>query len=100
MSFFHPTSLGLSRGHFYFAQSGHYHFACHSYLVVYLGSSPRGRPLGIAFIVARDSSFELRSRKFFSNESFNHGSPVLFILKLDRLFEEPEFLPTVINTGV
>jgi len=24
---FHPTSLGLSRGHFYFAQRGHYHFA-------------------------------------------------------------------------
>jgi hypothetical protein len=23
----HPPSLGLSRGHFYFAQRGHYHFA-------------------------------------------------------------------------
>ena len=23
----HPQSLGLSRGHFYFAQRGHYHFA-------------------------------------------------------------------------
>src|ERR1039458_10642762 len=27
MSFLHPQSLGLSRGHFYFAQRGHYHFA-------------------------------------------------------------------------
>src|ERR1019366_7104730 len=27
LSFLHPQSLGLSRGHFYFAQRGHYHFA-------------------------------------------------------------------------
>jgi hypothetical protein len=27
LSFLHPPSLGLSRGHFYFAQRGHYHFA-------------------------------------------------------------------------
>ena len=30
MSFLHPQSLGLSRGHFYFAQRGHYHFAATS----------------------------------------------------------------------
>ena len=27
----HPPSLGLSRGHFYFAQRGHYHFAATGY---------------------------------------------------------------------
>jgi hypothetical protein len=90
MSFLHPPSLRLSRGHFYVALRGHYHFAATGIKRPAIGKFHGVAPYQIALVhtfrAQADQAFEWLNRAYTERDaglSEIKGDPLMNPLKHD-----------------